>query len=69
MAIDRSDPVQASFAFVADDKQALPVPEPGCDARAEKLMPLEAAAKAIFVKANGLPAYKKATGFLRRLDD
>ncbi len=28
-------------------------------------MPYETAAKAIFVKANGLPAYYKATGVLR----
>jgi hypothetical protein len=33
--------------------------------RAENLMPYEAAAKAIFVKANGLPAYHKATGTFR----
>lgn len=32
---------------------------------AEQLMPFEKAAKAIFVKANGLPAYRKAFGVLR----
>lgn len=31
----------------------------------ERLMPYEKAAKAIFVKANGLPAYRKAFGVLR----
>jgi len=34
-------------------------------AKAGHLMPYETAAKAIFVKANGLPAYYKATGVLR----
>jgi hypothetical protein len=32
---------------------------------AEYSMPYAAAAKAIFVKANGLPAYYRATGLLR----
>lgn len=31
----------------------------------ETLMPYESAAKKIFVKANGLPAYYKATGAFR----
>jgi hypothetical protein len=36
---------------------------PGCSAAfPEELMPYEAAAKAILVKANGLAAYHKATG-------
>lgn len=40
--------------------------EPGHEA--EKLMPFGAAAKAIFVKANGLPAYRKSIRFARRAD-
>ncbi len=40
--------------------------EPGSEA--ETLMPFGAAAKAIFVKANGLPAYRKSIRFARRAD-
>jgi hypothetical protein len=69
MESDHTDPVQETFAFIAEDTQAVPLPEIVRDARAEQLMPLEAAAKRIFVRANGLPAYKKATGFLRRRTD
>ncbi|MBK8759007.1 MAG: hypothetical protein IPM03_00905 [Sulfuritalea sp.] len=42
------------------------VDQPGTEA--EKLMPFGAAAKAIFVKANGLPAYRKSIRFARRAD-
>ena len=35
---------------------------------AENLMPYEAVAKAIFVKANGLPAYYRATGLAGHAD-
>jgi hypothetical protein len=34
-------------------------------AELDELMPYEAVAKAIFVKANGLPAYRKATRIIR----
>lgn len=37
-------------------------------ATAENLMPYEAVAKAIFVKANGLPAYYRATGLAEHAD-
>ena len=40
--------------------------EPGPET--ETLMPFGAAAKAIFVKANGLPAYRKSIRFARRAD-
>jgi len=35
----------------------------------ESLMPYEAVAKAIFVKANGLSAYYRATGIARCAED
>lgn len=34
----------------------------------ERLMPFGAAAKAIFVKANGLPAYHRSLRYARRAD-
>lgn len=40
--------------------------EPVVDAA--RLMPYETVAKAIFVKANGLEAYDRATRFVRRTD-
>lgn len=44
-----------------------PVAAEGTDEE-EGLMPFGAAAKAIFVKANGLTAYRKSIRFLRRAD-
>jgi hypothetical protein len=41
---------------------------PAAAADAAKLMPYEKVAKAIFVKANGLPAYTRATRFVRYTD-
>ena len=41
---------------------------PAADADAAKLMPYEKVAKAIFVKANGLPAYHRAHRFVRYTD-
>lgn len=63
------DPVQATFAFVGEDNPAVAFATESRESRAGALMPLEAAAKAIFVKADGLPAYRKATGLSRRHTD
>lgn len=41
---------------------------PPAAADAAKLMPYEKVAKAIFVKANGLPAYHRAHRFVRYTD-
>jgi len=41
---------------------------PTTAADAAKLMPYEKVAKAIFVKANGLPAYHRAHRFVRYTD-
>lgn len=46
---------------------ANPVAAEGTD-EVESLMPFGAAAKAIFVKANGFPAYRKSIRSLRRDD-
>ncbi len=50
----------------------LPIPHATADtpteATPEALMPYGEAAKAIFVKANGLPAYRKSIKFVRRAD-
>lgn len=46
---------------------AHPVAADGTD-EAKSLTPFGAAAKAIFVKANGLPAYRKSIRFVRRAD-
>ena len=45
---------------------AHPVAAEGIIDEAERLMPFGAAAKAIFVKANGLPAYRKSIRSLWR---
>lgn len=39
------------------------------ESRRDALLPLQAAAKVIFVRANGLLAYQNATGFNRRSTD
>jgi hypothetical protein len=65
--VTNSDPVQATLGFSAQD--ALPIPDPSSDSRAEDLMPYEKVAKAIYVRANGLPAYRRATGHIRRCAD
>ncbi len=62
-----SDPVQATLGF--GGQNALPIAGPSSDSRAETLMPYEKAAKAIYVRANGLPAYRRATGHIRRCAD
>jgi len=41
---------------------------PAAGADAARLMPYEKVAKAIFVKANGLPAYHRANRFVRYTD-
>jgi len=57
-----SDPVGAKLRPATADGRATYSRHDSPDAVAEVLMPLEATAKAILVKANGLPAYWKATG-------
>jgi hypothetical protein len=59
---ESSDPVPAEFRFIADDCHAPLARQDLTEEPQEVLMPLEAVAKAILVKANGLPAYWKATG-------
>lgn len=59
----RVAPPAAAAATVAPTTFWRPVAVP------ENLMPYEAVAKAIFVRANGLPAYYKATGLARRTAD
>jgi hypothetical protein len=59
--------VQATLGFGGND--AVPAPGPSSDSRAEGLMPYEKAAKAIYVRANGLLAYHRATGHIRRCAD
>ena len=54
-------PFQSTTGARAEDLSTIAKP-PGTGA--EGLMPYEAAAKAIFVKANGLSAYYKATGIV-----
>lgn len=46
--------------------KALAIVSRHADNAAEHLMPYESVAKAIFVKANGLLAYYKATGLPKR---
>lgn len=58
------DPAQATLGLGGPD--ALPISSPSPDSRAEHLMPYEKAAKAIYVRANGLPAYRRATGHSHR---
>ena len=62
-----SDPVQATFGFWGPD--ARPIAAPSGDARKDDLMPYEKVAKAIYVRANGLPAYRRATGHIHRSGD
>lgn len=45
-------------------EKAVAMPQPSL-ADEEKFLPFGKAAKAIFVKANGLPAYYKSTGSFR----
>jgi hypothetical protein len=61
------DPVLATSGLSGQD--ALPIAGPSPDSRAEDLMPYEKAAKAIYVRANGLPAYRRATGHICRSAD
>ncbi|MBI4996910.1 MAG: hypothetical protein HZC22_08420 [Rhodocyclales bacterium] len=62
-----SEPVQASFGF--GGQNVMPIRPPSSDSRAEQLMPYEKAAKAIYVRANGLPAYRRVTGHIHRFSD
>lgn len=62
-----SEPVQASFGF--GGQNVMPIRTPSPDSQAEQLMPYEKAAKAIYVRANGLPAYRRATGHIHRISD
>lgn len=58
----QQDPIQSATGPAPD------IPSPVAwrpAAQVEQLMPYEAVAKAIFVKANGLPAYHLATRFIR----
>lgn len=59
------DAVQSAFPFGLDF-QARAANDGARGGEAGAMMPLEAAAKAIFVRANGLPAYKKTTGLALR---
>lgn len=60
----KSDPVCPFVPITAETMTHSAVPWlPGVVTK--NLMPYEAAAKTIFVKANGLPAYYKATGSFR----
>jgi hypothetical protein len=63
----KSEPEQASFGF--GGQNVTPIRTPSPDSRTEQLMPYEKAAKTIYVRANGLPAYHRATGHIRRLGD
>ncbi|MGE5468280.1 MAG: hypothetical protein ACM3Y9_12725 [Ignavibacteria bacterium] len=53
-----------STAIAAEESQNIPVPSYCPIAVPAHLMPYEAAAKAIFVRANGTAAYYKATGIV-----
>jgi hypothetical protein len=59
---ESSDAVRAKLGFIADKRHAITSHHELQDDATEVLMPLEAIAKAILVKANGLPAYWKSTG-------
>jgi hypothetical protein len=59
--LQTANPVE-SLALATLSKSALEENNSPTAGITENLMPYEAAAKAIFVKANGLPAYYKATG-------
>jgi hypothetical protein len=59
---ETSSSSRANFRLIADDCHTASERQDLTDDSTEVLMPLEAAAKAILVKANGLPAYRKATG-------
>lgn len=50
------------------DSPKMPESDQPGDSAPEALMPYGAAAKAIFVEANGLPAYRKSIKFVRRAD-
>lgn len=63
-----SSPIVESIPPIPSDGDALfvgPPPAAPCDSAPEHLMPFGAAAKAIFVKANGLPAYRKSIRSVR----
>ncbi len=57
-----SDPIAKEFTSITGDCTATAVHADSPSGLEDGLMPLEAAAKTILVKANGLPAYWKATG-------
>jgi hypothetical protein len=63
----KAEPVQASFGFGGPNVTPIRAPSP--DSRTEQLMPYEAVAKTIYVRANGLPAYRRTTGHIRRVSD
>lgn len=63
----QSEPVQASFGFGGPN--VTPIRNPSSDSRSDQLMPYEKVAKTIYVRANGLPAYHRATGHIRRFSD
>ena len=62
-----SEPMQENFGF--GGQNVMPIRTPSPDSRAEQLMPYEKVAKAIYVLANGLPAYRRATGHIHRISD
>lgn len=62
-------PEETRMPSMPEDAGAIHAPaKEYSDPSHEALMPFGEAAKAIFVKANGLPAYRKSIRFVRRAD-
>lgn len=62
-----SEPMQTTFGL--GGQNVMPIRNPSSDSRSEQLMPYERAAKAIYVRANGLPAYRRVTGQVQPFSD
>lgn len=56
-------------SFGIDGQNVTPIRAPLPDSSTEQLMPYEKVAKTIYVRANGLPAYHRATGHIRRFTE
>lgn len=63
----KTEPAQANFGF--DGQNVTPIRNPSSDSRSDQLMPYEKVAKSIYVRANGLPAYRRVTGHIHRFSD
>lgn len=63
----KSEPAQANLG--SGRQNVTPIRNPPSDNRSDQLMPYEKVAKTIYVRANGLPAYHRATGHIRRFSD